>query len=68
MEQYNFKGKRVLVTGAGKGKVCKFLLHKFEFSVGIGRATVKALASYGAEVLAFSRTAADLESLNEEVS
>ncbi len=29
---------------------------------------MKALASYGAEVLAFSRTAADLESLNEEVS
>jgi len=37
-------------------------------SPGIGRATAKALARYGAEVIAFTRTAADLESLKEEVN
>lgn len=36
-------------------------------SAGIGRAVAKALAQYGAEVIAFSRTQADLDSLKEEV-
>ena len=35
--------------------------------LGIGRATAKALAGYGAEVIAFSRTQADLDSLKQEV-
>ncbi|XP_078349045.1 L-xylulose reductase-like [Oculina patagonica] len=48
----NFKGKRALVTGAGKG---------------IGRSTAKMLAECGAEVIALSRTQADLDSLKEEV-
>ncbi|CAI8054189.1 L-xylulose reductase [Geodia barretti] len=47
-----FAGKRALVTGAGKG---------------IGRATVKALVECGAEVIALSRTEADLHSLKQEV-
>jgi NAD(P)-dependent dehydrogenase (short-subunit alcohol dehydrogenase family) len=47
-----FKGKRVLVTGAGKG---------------IGRVTASKLAGEGAEVIALSRTAADLESLKQEI-
>ena len=46
-----FAGKRVLVTGAGKG---------------IGRVTVKLLAERGAEVIALSRNAEDLKSLAEE--
>lgn len=37
------------------------------FLAGIGRAVVKALAQSGAEVIAFSRTQADLDSLREEV-
>lgn len=47
----NFKGKRALVTGAGKG---------------IGRSTAKMLVECGAEVIALSRTQADLHSLKEE--
>lgn len=47
-----FEGKRALVTGAGKG---------------IGREIVKVLHGCGAEVVALSRTAADLESLAAEV-
>lgn len=35
--------------------------------LGIGRATAKALAGFGAEVIAFSRTQADLDSLKQEV-
>jgi len=47
-----FSGKRVLVTGAGKG---------------IGRVTAIKLAGEGAHVLALSRTAADLDSLKAEI-
>ncbi|MDF2439518.1 MAG: L-xylulose reductase [Abditibacteriota bacterium] len=47
-----FEGKRVLVTGAGKG---------------IGRDIACLLAQLGAHVIAVSRTAADLESLQQEI-
>ena len=47
-----FLGKRVLVTGAGKG---------------IGRVTAKLLAKAGAQVIALSRSAEDLESLASEI-
>lgn len=46
------EGKRVLVTGAGKG---------------IGRTTAKLLAERGGEVIALSRDAADLDSLAAEI-
>ena len=49
---FDFSGKRALVTGAGKG---------------IGRATVRGLVDCGAEVVALSRTEADLVSLKEEI-
>jgi NAD(P)-dependent dehydrogenase (short-subunit alcohol dehydrogenase family) len=48
----DFSGQRILVTGAGKG---------------IGRVTAKMLAEKGAEVIALSRTASDLESLAAEI-
>lgn len=48
----DLQGKRVLVTGAGKG---------------IGRATAIMAAARGAEVVALSRTAADLASLKAEI-
>ena len=47
-----FQGKSVIVTGAGKG---------------IGRATAVYLAARGAEVIALSRSMADLHSLNAEI-
>ncbi|KAM3921949.1 D-erythrulose reductase-like [Leptodactylus fuscus] len=49
--EITFKGQRALVTGAGKG---------------IGRDLVKALWTSGAEVVALSRAAEDLESLAKE--
>lgn len=51
MLNIRFEGKRALVTGAGKG---------------IGREIVKVLAECGAEVIALSRTQADLDSLKAE--
>ncbi len=49
--QFNFTGRRVLVTGGGKG---------------IGREIVAFLVGCGAEVVALSRSAADLEELAAE--
>ena len=49
--EINFKGKAALVTGAGKG---------------IGRAIAVQLLKCGADVVALSRTQADLDSLKEE--
>jgi L-xylulose reductase len=51
-EAQEFRGRTVLVTGAGKG---------------IGRATARLLASRGASILALSRTAGDLVSLEAEI-
>ncbi len=48
----DFTGKRILVTGAGKG---------------IGRVIVKHLHELNGDIIALSRTAEDLESLKEEV-
>ncbi|HTK08811.1 MAG TPA: glucose 1-dehydrogenase [Ktedonobacteraceae bacterium] len=50
--EIRFDGKRVLITGAGKG---------------IGREVALLLASCGAKVVALSRSAADLESLAREI-
>lgn len=49
---FNFDDKRILVTGAGKG---------------IGRDIACLLAQSGAHVIAVSRTASDLESLQSEI-
>ncbi|XP_069786303.1 L-xylulose reductase [Narcine bancroftii] len=51
MMEPSLAGKRVVVTGAGKG---------------IGRATAKALLACGAEVIAVTRTQSDLDSLVQE--
>ena len=48
----DFTGRTVMITGAGKG---------------IGRDTARLLAARGAEIIALSRTAADLDSLAEEI-
>ena len=48
-----FDGRRILITGAGKG---------------IGRAIAVHLAGQGAHVIALSRSAADLDSLKSEIS
>jgi L-xylulose reductase len=48
----DFAGKRVIVTGAGKG---------------IGRSTALMLARRGAKVVALTRSPADLESLEKEI-
>ncbi|RAX38236.1 SDR family oxidoreductase [Rhizobium tropici] len=48
----NFDGKRVIVTGAGKG---------------IGRVTAEILAKRGARVVALTRSAADVASLRDEL-
>lgn len=48
----DFTGKTILVTGAGKG---------------IGRAIAKLAAARGASVVAMTRTASDLESLEAEI-
>lgn len=47
-----FEGKRVIVTGAGKG---------------IGRATTKLLAARGGDIVALSRSRADLDTLVAEI-
>ncbi|MDP9836391.1 NAD(P)-dependent dehydrogenase (short-subunit alcohol dehydrogenase family) [Neorhizobium huautlense] len=47
-----FSGQSVIITGAGKG---------------IGRACARIMAERGAEVIALSRTASDLDSLREEI-
>ncbi|AYD03776.1 SDR family oxidoreductase [Neorhizobium sp. NCHU2750] len=47
-----FSGQSVIITGAGKG---------------IGRACAQVMAARGAEVIALTRTKADLESLHEEI-
>nr|XP_022317238.1 L-xylulose reductase-like [Crassostrea virginica] len=51
--EIQFRGKRALVTGAGKG---------------IGRGIAKKLVECGAETIALSRTQADLDSLKAEVA
>jgi L-xylulose reductase len=51
--QFDFQQKRVLVTGAGKG---------------IGREIARMLHRFNAQVVALSRTASDLQSLQKEIN
>jgi L-xylulose reductase len=51
--QFDFHQKRILVTGAGKG---------------IGREIARMLHRFNAQVVALSRTASDLESLQKEIN
>ncbi|XP_077300509.1 L-xylulose reductase [Arctopsyche grandis] len=51
--EISFKGKNIIVTGAGQG---------------IGRAICVRLAEYGANVIAVSKTEANLKSLKDQVS
>lgn len=51
--QVDFTGKRALVTGAGRG---------------FGREIVQRLVAAGAQVVATSKTAENLQSLKNEVS
>jgi len=51
--KFDFSNQRALVTGAGKG---------------IGRDIAILLASFGAQVVAISRTQSDLDSLREEIN
>ena len=50
---FNFNGKKILVTGAGRG---------------IGRELVKAIVNAGGEVYALGRTKENIESLSGELS
>ena len=49
---YDFKGKRALVTGAGRG---------------IGKACAKSLAAAGAEIVLSARTKKQLEFVRDEI-
>ena len=55
----------VISSSSECGKVAK--THDFVLFKGIGRSTAKMLVECGAEVIALSRTQADLDSLKEEV-
>ena len=54
---YPFSGESIYVLHACTGVI----------AIGIGRATAKFLTKCGADVIALSRTQADLDSLKEEV-
>lgn len=71
-----FVGKRVLVTGAGRGNKKNsnyFNTNNTNYpnfknhNLGLGRALVKRLHSYGAQVIALSRTESHLKTLQAEL-